>query len=239
MEVASAERRADFFGGGKIIKSDASLQKVSMKSKAMVLSKQKVTVLVIGMTMICVVVIKLVSSHSPGSIDPSAARAKGALKAKVDIVEFIDFECPACAGGAALLKDYLARYPQDIHVQVKYYPLMNVHHHALQAASYAECVSRQGKFWPFFDSLMSAQSQWSPLVNAQGIFDQIAASAGADRGKLKSCLSLEDVSAAIMSEKALGRSWGVQSTPTYFINKKMVVGSKSLADELNQYFPKN
>jgi protein-disulfide isomerase len=203
----------------------------------MALSKTKITGLLISFIVILVIIIKVVLSNSSGTIDPVAARSIGPEQAKVNIVEFIDLECPACAHGAIMLKDYVSRYPQSIHLQIKYFPLMNIHRHAMQVAAYAECVARQGKFWPFFDSLMPQQPQWSPLVNAEGIFDQIAKGAGVDMSKLKSCIASDDVSTTIMNEKALGRSLSVQSTPTYFINNKMIVGTKSLTEELNNYFP--
>jgi len=205
----------------------------------MVFTKQNISIVIVGLVIAVVVCIKLFLSQPAVVIDPVAARSIGHASAKVNIVEFIDLECPACANGAKELKDYLALHPDGIHLQVKYYPLMNMHHHALQVAAYAECVARQGKFWPFFDTLMSQQAQWSQLINADGIFDQIAQGAGADMAKLKSCVSTEDVTTTIMGEKAFGRSLGVQSTPTYFINNKMVVGTKSLTEELEKYFPKS
>ena len=205
----------------------------------MALSKQTITGIILVIAIGVVILVRMVLSHFSGAIDPVAARTTGPKEAKVNIVEFIDFECPACAGGAIKLKEYLTKYPESIRVQVKYYPLMNVHRHAVQVASYVECSARQGKFWPFFDILMPQQGQWSQLINAEGIFDQMAKGVGIDMTKLKSCVSSDDVSATIMSEKTLGRSMGVQSTPTYFINKKMVVGTKSLQEELDTYFPKD
>lgn len=205
----------------------------------MILSKQKITVLIVGIAIVAVVVVKLILFHPVGSIDSVAARTQGPAQAKVNIVEFIDFECPACSKGAAELKGYLIKHPQDIHLQVQYFPLMNMHRHALQVASYAECVSRQGKFWPFFDTLMPLQPQWSPLLSAEVIFDQIAGQAGVKADELKRCLSSEDVFNTVMNEKSFGRSLGVKSTPTYFINNKMVVGYKSLAEELRKYFPQD
>ena len=204
----------------------------------MALSKQSLTAFILVGVVAVVVLIKLLSAQFSKTIDPVAARSLGPANAKVNIVEFIDFECPACAHGAKLLKEYAVLYPGQIRLQVKYYPLMNIHRHALQVASYAECMARQGKFWPFFEPLAAQQAQWTQLVSAEGVFDQLAKGAGADMGKLKTCLSSEDVSTTIMGEKTLGRSLGVQSTPTYFINDKMVVGTKSLTDELNNYFPK-
>ncbi len=203
----------------------------------MALSKKSLTGFIIVGAIILVIAIKIFTTNS-SKIDPVAARTLGPANAKVNIVEFIDFECPACAYGAKVLKEYAVLYPDQIRLQVKYFPLMNIHRHALQVASYAECTARQGKFWPFFEPLSAQQAQWTKLIAAGDIFDQLAKAAGADMGQLKSCLVSEDVSTTIMAEKTLGRSLGVQSTPTYFINDKMVVGTKSLMDELNSYFPK-
>jgi protein-disulfide isomerase len=203
------------------------------------LSKKNITILIVLLAVGIIVALKLVLGHSSVKVDAEAARSKGPENAKINVVEFIDFECPACAFGAKKIKEYMTEHPDSIRVQVKYYPLMNIHHHALQSASYVECISRQGKFWPFFDSLMASQEQWSHLVNSDGVFDQLAKEAGANMAQLKSCLASDDVAAKIMNEKAAGRSLGVQSTPTYFINKKMVVGGKSLVDEMDTYFPKS
>jgi protein-disulfide isomerase len=54
---------------------------------------------------------------------------------------------------------------------------------------------------------------------------------------LNSCLASDDARKVINDEKALGQSLGIASTPTYFINNKMVVGVKSLQDELKKYIP--
>jgi protein-disulfide isomerase len=204
----------------------------------MVLSKKNITIVLVAAVIGVVIVLKLMQSNTAISVDPVEARTKGPANAKLQVIEFIDFECPACAYGAEKLKDYMAKYPDSIRMEVKYYPLMNVHAHALQAASYMECTARQGKFWSFFDSVMPAQAQWTRLVNIEGVFNQMAEAAGVNMGQLKTCLSAEDVSVTIMGEKTVGRSMGVQSTPTYFINKKMVVGGKSLEEELEAYFKK-
>lgn len=204
----------------------------------MVLSKKNLTIGIVIVVIAVIAILKFVLVKPPVAFDPVEARTRGPQQAKVNIVEFIDFECPACAYGAQKLREYLAQHPSDIHLEVKYYPLMNVHHHALQAASYMECSARQGKFWQLFDSVMTQQPQWSPLMSIDGIFDQMAQGAGVDIRQLHACLASDDPSTKIMAEKAVGRSLGVQSTPTYFINKKMVVGAKSLQDELDTYFPK-
>ena len=131
----------------------------------------------------------------------------------------------------------MARYPQDIRLQMKYFPLVHHHVHAMRSALYSECAGRQGKFWEFDELLLAQQQQWSPLINADATFDQIAGQAGLDKVQLNACISSDDAAKTINDDRSLGQSLGVQSTPTYFINNKMVVGAKSLVEELNTYFP--
>ncbi len=200
------------------------------------MSKQKLTVIIVGSTVIVVVAVKIFLSLYAGQMDPSRMRAKGDLKARVQIVEFIDFQCPACADGALKLKKIYTLHPKDIRIEMKYFPLVTIHRHTMTASTYAECAGRQGKFWPMHDLIVERQAQWSPLISAEGMFMQFAREAGVDETVLQRCLASPDVEQTVMQDRDLGRSLGVQSTPTYFINHKIVVGSKSLMDELNQYF---
>ncbi len=203
------------------------------------MSKKKLTVMIVAGVAIAAVAVKVFLSLSVQPLDPSLMRAKGDLAAKVHIVEFIDFQCPACADGALKLKKVYTLHPKDIRIEMKYFPLVAVHRHTMTASTYAECAARQGKFWPMHDLLVERQAQWNPLINAEGMFTQFAREAGVDEGALQRCLASPDVEQTVMQDRDLGRSLGVQSTPTYFVNNKMAVGSKSLMDELNQYFPQS
>ncbi|HLD88375.1 MAG TPA: DsbA family protein [Candidatus Omnitrophota bacterium] len=201
------------------------------------MSKQKLTVIIVGGAVIVVVVVKIFLSLYAGQMDPSRMRVKGDLKARVQIVEFIDFQCPACADGAIKLRKIYALHPKDIRIEMKYFPLMAIHRHTMIASTFAECAGRQGKFWPMHDLIVERQAQWKDLISAEGMFMQFAREAGVEQGALRRCLASPDVEETVMRDRDLGRSLGVRSTPTYFINHKMVVGGKSLTDELNQYFP--
>jgi len=203
------------------------------------MSKKNVTLLVIVLAVAAVAMFKLYGRTPPQSMDSIAARAKGDPQARVQIIEFIDFQCPACGVGSKMLKEYMDKYPHDVRVQLKYFPLLNHHRHAMQSALYSECAGRQGRFWQFHEPLIEQQPQWSPLLSADPVFTQIAKEAGLDMSVLNACLSSQDAAQTINDDKTLGRSLGVESTPTYFINNKMVVGAQSLTDELNTYFPKS
>jgi protein-disulfide isomerase len=112
-----------------------------------------------------------------------------------------------------------------------------MHRHAMLSALYSECASRQGKFWALDEPMLAQQAQWAQLINPEPVFQAMAAQVGLDVSQLNACVASDEARKVINDEKSLGQTLGVVSTPTYFINKKMVVGTKSLQEELKTYFP--
>jgi len=199
------------------------------------LSKREFTILLICICIVGVIIAKFLIDYSREGLKGGAAlRSKGNPKASVQIIEYIDFQCPACARGAEMLQEIMVKHPEKIYVQVKYYPL-GMHKHAFIAARYGECAARQAKFWPFLDLLLKRQSAWTILDNAEPAFRQVGSEVGINPGKLDACLKEDSVDRVILEEREQGNSLGVKSTPTYFINTKMIVGTKSLTDELKKY----
>jgi protein-disulfide isomerase len=170
---------------------------------------------------------------APAAILP---RAAGNPQAPLRIVEYMDFQCPACARGALFLDDLLKKKPAEVYLEVKYFPLEGTHRHAVRSARYAECAAQQGKFWEAADLLFKKQSEWKDLINADPVFEEISRSAQLDFNKLNVCLANETTTDAIVKDKQEGQSRGVRSTPTYFVNDKMVVGLNSLEGELMDFF---
>ncbi len=168
-----------------------------------------------------------------GAQDSIAARAAGDPKAAVHIVEYLDFQCPACAYGAKQIHNYLETFPGKIYLEVKYFPLGG-HVHSMGATKYAQCSARQGKFWPYLSTVFERQAQWKGLFDAQPAFVQIIKDIGADANKIQSCVANDDIRKEIMAEKDAGVALGIQSTPTYFINGKMFVGVKPMMEEVER-----
>ena len=171
-----------------------------------------------------------VSAHAA-----AAPRAQGNPDAKIKIVEFMDPQCQSCAEVSPLLKNYLYTYPSKIYWQVKFYPLIKGHLHAMQSAVYAECASRQNQFWPFFDALLENQAEWAQAADSKTIFERLASSvAGLDLQALNACVERPDAKEAVLRESKEAADAGVRSTPTFFINGKMAVGPEALREELNR-----
>ena len=199
-------------------------------------SKLRVTTLVVAVSAIVVLAVKIFLGVAPALHDtrsPDEVRAKGNKNAPISITEFIDLECPACARGAEYLARMMAAHPEAIRLDLKYFPLPS-HRHGFLAARYTECAARQGKFWPFHDALLSRQANWSRLMDATPAFALIAQEVSLDKDKLSACLNDKSVDALIQQSHLEGEQRGVKSTPTYYVNGKMVVGMQSLEPELER-----
>lgn len=85
---------------------------------------------------------------------------KGAENPKVIVVEFSDFQCPACAGFTPFINQVLSEYPENAALEYRHFPLPK-HPSADEASRAAEAAAVQGKFWEMHDLLFERQSDWS------------------------------------------------------------------------------
>lgn len=201
------------------------------------MKKKVIALLVVVVVVAVVVVARLVLFSSSDNFSTQKDRSKGNPEAAIQIIEFIDFECPACAHGSIVLNDLMKDNLDDIFLQMKYFPL-RMHRYGILSAQYAECAARQGKFWPMHDKLVKNQSRWRGNVAAEKFFVDYAAELDLDYDQLQACLIDEQTARSIESDQKEGRERGVRSTPTYFVNDKVVVGIKSLMFELTKLLNK-
>ena len=132
----------------------------------------------------------------------------------------------------------IEKYPKAIRLELKHYPLP-MHRHGLSSSRYAECAAQQGKFWLFQDLLLARQSNWHRLFDADPAFEKIADDIHLDKRDLKVCLKDDTVDETIKKNKKEGIVLGIRSTPTYFVNGKMIVGKKSLEEEIRKLLGQN
>lgn len=96
-----------------------------------------------------------------------SARSLGPSEARVVLVEYSDFQCPACAQFSPYLKEILQEHGTQIRLEYRHYPLINTHPYAIPAAIAAEAAGVQGKFWEMHDKLFENQNAWSRAANPQ------------------------------------------------------------------------
>lgn len=158
-------------------------------------------------------------------------RVKGDAAAPVRIVEYTDFQCPACSRASDALEGLMKKYSGKIFLEHRHFPLPQ-HSRSLRASVFAECAAGQGKFWPFYDVLFRSQKSWAEMVSVDSYFSELAVSMGLDGSLLSVCVNSPEANMTVRKDKEDGSALGVRSTPTFFINGKMVVGDQLLLAEV-------
>ncbi len=149
---------------------------------------------------------------------------KGASDPRVVIVEFSDFQCPACRAMWPVLEAMVKKYPDKVMVAYKNYPLTRVHRWAYTAALAGECAYKKGKFWKYHDLLFERQKTWSRSKDARVDFLDMAEELGMERLDFLRCMESEDTKRAVDEDIGEGKRLRIHSTPTFFINGKRYVG---------------
>ena len=156
-------------------------------------------------------------------LDDGVSPAKGPNKPVVTIVEFSDFECPYCKAVQRSLKQVLESYPAAVRLVFKHLPLEG-HRNSLPAARAAFCAAEQDRFWQFHDALFAAQEL------APAVFIQVASELGLGLPKFQDCLNSERSRTAVVKDLEAARLFGVESTPSFIVNRKLIQGALSFAD---------
>lgn len=153
--------------------------------------------------------------------DAAAGVSAGSADAPVTLIEFADFQCPACArfygfSGRLIKQNYV-----DGGGPVRWifydYPL-DQHQHAIPAALAARCAGEQGRYWQMHDMMFARQAQWTPKEDARDDFEDIAEEIGLDRGAYRECVGEGRYLKQIFASAKYGQRLGVNSTPTLFVN---------------------
>jgi protein-disulfide isomerase len=157
---------------------------------------------------------------------------KGNDDARVTIVEFADFQCPACRSAWELLKQVQQQYGDQVLIVFKNYPLDKscnsaiqgqIHEYACEAAVLARCAGMQGKFWQMADKLFSSQSS----MNSETMMAW-ALAIGLSPEQVAECKKSKDIVAKIQDDIKQGNQLNVNATPTIFINGRQIIGGRSM-----------
>lgn len=163
------------------------------------------------------------------TIDTTVGAKLGPDDAKVKIVEFGDFQCPACQAAAADFHN-LQKNNNDVQLIFRHFPLTGIHANAEASSVAAAAAANQGKFWEMYDRLYERQASWSTLADPTGTFEDYARELGLDVNVYNADVKADATIKAVRADYDYGLSLDVDSTPTFFINGQRVTGVKT-ADE--------
>jgi protein-disulfide isomerase len=159
-------------------------------------------------------------------------RVLGAESATTWLIIVSDFQCPYCKmwhdeSFAAIKKEYVDT--GKLRVAYLNFPL-SMHPNAMPAATYAMCSSAQGKFWQTEEKIFTSQGAWEKLSDPNVYFDSLAATAGVDVARVRACIRADVMKPLIQADMERGRAAGVQSTPTFFVGQRQLLGAQPLAE---------
>ncbi|QDG51724.1 thioredoxin [Persicimonas caeni] len=153
----------------------------------------------------------------------------GKDSAIITVVEFSDFQCPFCQRGANTMKELVEKYPNDVRVVFKHYPLP-FHKEAPAASKAAIAAGKQGKFWEMHDWLFENQKQ---LKQHSGDMKEWTAGhakeLGLDVAKFKKDFDAPETQKQIDEDMKLGQEVAVRGTPHFFVNGERVKGAKPIS----------
>ena len=154
----------------------------------------------------------------PGEIVTEDEHVKGNPEAPVTIVEYSDFECPACARTYPLLSQIVEDMPDDVRLIYRHYPLRQIHPNAQLAAQASEAAALQGKFYEMHDSLFNTQSTWSRDRNPEEFFVELAVSIGLNEEQFRDDLTSREAARAVNDDSASATGLRLSGTPSIFLN---------------------
>lgn len=166
----------------------------------------------------------------------SADWAEGNPNAKVTLIEYGDFECPACGAYFPVVQQLYASYSSTVLFVFRNFPLYTIHPDAGISAQAAEAAGRVGgaaKYWAMHDLLYSKQSEWSTTDPTQVLakyFDGYATSIGLDVNKFNDAVSSTQVLNKIQSDVNGGTVAKIDHTPTFFINLQQIPNPTSYSE---------
>lgn len=188
---------------------------------------------VLGVTLVIIVALAGVISFAKSAKTPMTTgtlvdstvgpldHVKGNKMASTTLIEYSDFQCPACGAYYPVVKRITETYGKDLAIVYRHFPLTQ-HKNAPLAARVAEAAGKQGKFWEMHDLLFTNQNDWAELADPMAVFTKYATSLSLNLTTFKRDLDDAALLKKINDDQASGLAAGVSYTPSFYLNGKLL-----------------
>ncbi|KKT42265.1 MAG: hypothetical protein UW28_C0003G0046 [Parcubacteria group bacterium GW2011_GWA2_44_13] len=211
------------------------INRVAKKNAAETAAKKKraksaiiwsvVGLLVVGSVFGLIILANRSSDPGPSPIITTAVSPDdltvGNKDSKNILIEYSDFQCPACKAYHPLVKQLIKEHGQEFLFVYRHFPLPQ-HAQAKPAAYASEAAANQGKFWEMHDMIFDKQTDWAEKGNADEIFRKYAEALKLDMTKYDEDISLPAIENKVSDQYKSGVANFVNSTPTFFLNGKKI-----------------
>ena len=156
--------------------------------------------------------------------------SEGNPKAKVTIVEYADFECPACAAYHPLVNQLLSDFNGKIFYVYRMFPLSTIHPNAIISAQAGYAAWKQGKFFQMDDLLFNGQNDWASLSDPKPIFISYAKQLKLNVTQFQNDMNSTAAQNYVADSQNQATSIGINQTPTFFVNGVEIQNPQSYND---------
>ena len=187
----------------------------------------KFILLAVGATLAIVVGGIFISSKMGKGGNPKSVNSELLLKSDSDkiqatnekavLVEFGDFQCPACGTYHTLVKQLTVDFKDNLTFVFRNFPLSQ-HANAKPSSYAAEAAGLQGKYWEMHDYLFENQGKWSTMSDPKPFFTDYAKTLKLDIKKFESDMAGSAVKAKVDKDYQDGVAINIDSTPTFYLN---------------------
>lgn len=163
----------------------------------------------------------------------------GDKNAKAVLIEYADFQCPGCGAAHPVVKQLLKDFQGKILFAYRFFPLTSIHRNAMASAEAAYAAYKQNKFWEMHDMLFENQQKWAEITDPMPTFLSYAQNLNLNIDTFKKDMADQKTKDYIDNVENQGTAAGVDSTPTFYLNKKLVTVrsyddfKKLIQDQLN------
>lgn len=166
-----------------------------------------------------------ISQNTRSPISPQGW-SKGNSLAKAVLVEFVDFQCGACAAASSRMANIASKYGSQLKIVFKHHPMQRAHGNAMIAARAAEAAGLQYKFWEMHDLLLKRQHEWAKVPDPQTLFLRYASELQLNLARFRRDLWTKEVGDKIYRDIMEGQMAQVRSVPAFFLNGKPIPNSR-------------
>jgi protein-disulfide isomerase len=157
------------------------------------------------------------STEIPAAALTAADHVLGEADSKHTLVEYGDYECPACIQAEPLVQHLVATHPGRLRLVFRHFPLMEVHPHAELAAEAAEAAAAQGRFWPMHHLLLNQAHHLTPAALVG-----YAHSLELDMIRFNAEMADHIYTQRVQEHRRAGERSGLRATPAFFLNGQAV-----------------
>lgn len=147
---------------------------------------------------------------------------------KVTLIEYADFQCPACKSYHPILQQLEKDFGDKLNFVYRIFPLKTIHPNAINSAKAAYSASKQGKFWEMHDMLFDLQEAWATSANPEPIFVSYAKKLGLAEEVFKKDYESQEATDFANTSYDTVTTVGINSTPTFFLNGQQIDNPQSL-----------